>query len=170
MDAVPSHNIRSAIIMDIVPTTEQWKVFSDPAASKAYYHWPFLAIPVAPVLIESMGSGNFVKHSLERARGGNEIGAAKFQENDAVAHYCHQFSNSECIAGSCADYAAGANEDVQEQEHDQKEGKKVLIPLLVVYSASNLVSKPKRKGHRVSQNLPFLMIKTRADLHIGPYA
>lgn len=138
VDAEASHNIQSAIIMDIVPTTEQWKVFSNPAASKAYYHWPLLAIPAAPLLIESMGPGTFVKHSLERAKGGNEAGTARFRENDAVAHYCHQFTSSECIAGSCGDYAAGATEDVEEQEKDQKEDRKVKIPLLVVYSASNL--------------------------------
>lgn len=124
--------------MDIVPTTEQWKAFSDPSASAAYYHWPFLAIPAAPLLIESMGPGTFIKHSIERANGGNEVGIAKLKENDAIAHYCHQFSSPECIAGSCADYAAGATEDVQEQDHDQKQGKKVNIPLMVLYSASNL--------------------------------
>jgi len=138
VDAVPAHNIKSAIIMDIVPTTEQWRVFANPVASAAYYHWPFLAVPAAPLLIEAMGPGTFIKHSLERAKGGNEVGTARFKENDAVAHYCHQFTSPECIAGSCGDYAAGATEDVQEQEKDQKEGKKVKIPMLVVYSASNL--------------------------------
>lgn len=138
VDADPSHNIKSAIIMDIVPTTEQWKVFANPMASAAYYHWPFLAVPAAPMLIEAMGPGTFIKHSLERAKGGNEVGTARFKENDAIAHYCHQFTSPECIAGSCGDYAAGANEDVQEQKEDQKQGKKVKIPMLVVYSASNL--------------------------------
>ncbi|EME47432.1 hypothetical protein DOTSEDRAFT_146063 [Dothistroma septosporum NZE10] len=138
VDNDPSHNIRSAILMDIVPTTEQWKVFANPAASAAYYHWPFLAINTAPQLIEKIGGGEFVRVNLDRAKGGNAEGTAKFEQNDAVAHYAHQFNNSECIAGSCGDYAAGAAEDVAEQEKDQREGRKVKVPLLVIYSASNL--------------------------------
>ncbi|CAK4030073.1 Fluoroacetate dehalogenase [Lecanosticta acicola] len=138
VDNDASHNIRAAILMDIVPTTEQWKVFANPLASMAYYHWPFLAIPTAPLLIEGMGGGEFARINLGRAKGANTAGAAKFRENDALDHYAHQFSNPECISGSCADYAAGATDDVQEQEKDQKEGRKVATPTLIIYSASNL--------------------------------
>lgn len=132
------HNITSAILMDIVPTREQWMAFSTPRAGVAYYHWPFLAIPTAPQMIEMMGGGNYVEINLNRVKGGNAAGVARFQENDAIGHYAHQFSNPECIAGSCADYAAGATEDCDEQEKDQLQGRKVKVPLMVIYSASNL--------------------------------
>ncbi|KAF7198007.1 Fluoroacetate dehalogenase [Pseudocercospora fuligena] len=132
------HNITSAIFMDIVPTREQWAAFANPAASCGYYHWPFLAIPTAPQMIEMMGGGNYVKVNFDRIKGGNKSGTAKFQENDAVGHYAHQFSQAECIAGSCGDYAAGAFEDCDEQQKDQDQGKKIKIPLMVIYSAGNL--------------------------------
>lgn len=138
VDNNPSHNIKSAILMDIVPTTEQWKVFAHPNASMAYYHWPFLAIPTAPLLIQGMGGGEFARSNLDRAKGGNAGGRIKFKSNDAIAHYAHQFNDPHCIAGSCADYAAGATEDVQEQEKDQKEGRKIKTPTMFIYSASNL--------------------------------
>ncbi|GIZ46749.1 hypothetical protein CKM354_000986200 [Cercospora kikuchii] len=138
VDNTPSHNIISAILIDIVPTKEQWAAFSNPAASAAYYHWPFLALPTAPQMISAMGSGEFTKINLERAKGASEAGVSKFKENDAVGHYCHQFSNPECVAGSCGDYHAGAFEDVEEQTKDQESGRKVTIPLMVVWSASNL--------------------------------
>lgn len=126
--------------MDIVPTKEQWAAFSNPLASVAYYHWPFLAIPTAPQLIENFGggSGEFIRQNIERAKGGNSEGTAKFRENLALDHYARQFSDPECVAGSCGDYAAGAGVDVQEQEKDQREGRKVTIPLMVVYSKGNL--------------------------------
>ena len=49
-----------------------------------------------------------------------------------------QFSNPECVAGSCADYAWGADGEPQEQEADQKAGKKIQVPTMVLYSAANL--------------------------------
>lgn len=70
--------------------------------------------------------------------GSKSPGAATFNENDAVEHYAALFDKPEVIKGSCADYAAGAYEDVEEQEKDQKVGRKVGIPLVVVYSAGNL--------------------------------
>jgi pimeloyl-ACP methyl ester carboxylesterase len=54
VDNEPSHNIKAAVLMDIVPTLEQWRAFSNPLASVAYYHWPFLATDMAPHLIETM--------------------------------------------------------------------------------------------------------------------
>lgn len=138
VDNDPSHNIQSAIVMDIVPTREQFAAFANPLASVGYYHWPFLAIPTAPQMIEMMGGGNYARVNLNRAQGGNQDAIAKFKENDAIAHYCHQFNNPECISGSCGDYAAGAGEDCTEQEKDQRQGRKVTVPLLVLYSASNL--------------------------------
>lgn len=132
------NNIRSAILMDIVPTREQWRAFSNPRASVAYYHWPFLATPMAPQLIALMGGGEYVKVSLDRIKGQNGDGVNSFFSDDSQGHYAHQFSQPECIAGSCADYAAGATIDCEEQEQDQQAGKKVTIPLMVMYSASNL--------------------------------
>ncbi|EGP90418.1 unnamed protein product [Zymoseptoria tritici ST99CH_1A5] len=138
VDNDPSHNIISAILMDIVPTTEQWRSFSSPTASVAYAHWPFLAIPTAPYLIETLGGGIYCKDMIARAKGSNPTFAAKFKENDAIAHYCHQFSAPDCIAGSCGDYAAGATVDVEEQEKDQREGRKVGTEMMVLYSRGNL--------------------------------
>lgn len=141
VDKDPSHKIISAIIIDIVPTQEQWAVFANPAASAAYYHWPFLALSTAPQMIEAMGPGIWTKLNLERSKGANTAGAAKFEENDAIGHYCHQFANNaESIAGACGDYTAGALEDVEEQKKDQEAGKKVpaSTPSMVIWSASNL--------------------------------
>ena len=138
VDNDPSHNIKAAILMDIVPTLEQWRAFNNTLAVTAYYHWPFMATNIAPQMIETMGGRYFIDANLNRQKGGNDAGLAKFKENDAWEHYCHQFNNPECIAGSCADYKCGAEGEPKEQESDQKEGKKVKVPTLVLYSASNL--------------------------------
>ncbi|KAK4553901.1 hypothetical protein LTR86_009076 [Recurvomyces mirabilis] len=138
VDNDPSLNITSAMLWDIVPTWEQWKAFSNPLAATAYYHWPFLATTTAPQMIEMMGGYEYIKMNLERVKGQNPTGVAKFRENDAIDHYAGVFRQPEAISGSCADYHAGAFEDVDEQKKDQEAGKKVAIPTFVGYSASNL--------------------------------
>lgn len=138
VDSDAKHNIKAALLLDIVPTLEQWRAFANPAAAVAYYHWPFLATPTAPQLIELMGGYNYCRNSFDRVKGKNAAGVAKFRENDAVDHYCAIFNKPETISGSCADYASAAGEEVVEQEKDQEQGKKVKLPTMVIYSASNL--------------------------------
>jgi hypothetical protein len=91
-------------------------------------------------VIEAMGGGYWTQANLARVKGRNTAGINKFKENDAWDHYCHQFKSPECISGTCADYAAGATIDIEEQESDQQAGRKVKLPMLVLYSASNLGS------------------------------
>jgi len=138
VDDNPDHNIKAAILMDIVPTLEQWRAFANPAAATAYYHWPFLATPMAPHLIELMGGYNYCKDNFDRIKGGNQLGVDLLKSDDAIDHYCHLQSKPETISGCCADYAAGAGEDVKEQERDQKKSKKVKAPLMIIYSLGNL--------------------------------
>ncbi|KAF2768975.1 alpha/beta-hydrolase [Teratosphaeria nubilosa] len=138
VDANPSHNIKAAVLLDIVPTTEQWRAFANPAAAVGYFHWPFLAAPNAPQLIEAMGGYEWCKQGLERIQGPNPTAIEKFRSHNAIDHYSHVFSKPETISGSCADYRSGAFEDVEAQEEDQKAGRKVKLPLMVIYSASNL--------------------------------
>lgn len=151
-------NIRSAILLDIVPTLAQWQAFANPAASVAYYHWPFLAIPTAPHLIEMMGGYEYCNNSLQRAHGSNKAGVEKFWAGMAVDHYCHMFSLPETIAGSCADYKSAAEGEPKEQAEDQKAGRKIKTPTMAIYSASNLGRMhdvPKVWQEWVSEGTPF---------------
>lgn len=85
-----------------------------------------------------MGGRYWTLTNLANVKGGNQQGVASFEKDDAWDHYGHQFSKPECISGSCADYRAGATVDIEEQEADQKAGRKLNLPTLVLYSASNL--------------------------------
>lgn len=140
VDNNPAHNIKSAIVMDIVPTSEQWRAMTNSRLAMPYYHWSFLAFAQAPQLIEMMGARKFLLHSLKRMVTKNPRGAARFNENDAMEHYAYNYSSSDTVEGSCGDYHAGATSDVDEQTKDQEAGRKVPVPLLVLYSASNLGS------------------------------
>jgi hypothetical protein len=48
------------------------------------------------------------------------------------------FEQRDTIYYSCLDYAAGATVDVAEQEADQQAGRKVAVPLLVLFSKAKL--------------------------------
>jgi pimeloyl-ACP methyl ester carboxylesterase len=144
-----NHNeILSAIIIDIVPTLRQWQSFSHPAASRAYFHWPFLALPHAADMILAMGGANFTRMNLRNALGENPAGRAGFEADGAVEVYCRQFDDPECVRGACADYAAAAGEDVDLQMRDMEQpggggggggGRNVIrVPTMVIYSARNL--------------------------------
>lgn len=140
VDADPTHNLRAAILMDIVPTIEQWRCFSNPAASMGYFHWPFLALPTAPDMIDAMGGDFFCRQILNKGASANEAGANSIQADGAYELYCEQFKKRETIEGSCADYASAsaAGAELEEQKKDQAEGRKVSQPMMVIYSAGSL--------------------------------
>lgn len=131
-------SIKSAVFIDIVPTLAQWRAFSNPAASVAYFHWPFLATATAPEIIEGMGGDAFCRLVLARGRGANEEGVAKLEAHEAYEHYAALFASPGAIRGSCADYADGGIAESEAQEREQKDGVKVGVPLLVVYSKEYL--------------------------------
>nr|OQO30270.1 hypothetical protein B0A51_01818 [Rachicladosporium sp. CCFEE 5018] len=133
-----TQNIKAAIFMDIVPSLEQWRSFANPAASVAYFHWPFLARPDAPEMITSMGGAKYCRLIMERGKGQSSTGVESMQSDGAWEHYCAVFDTKAAIDGSCADYTDGAMPECDAQSGDQKEGKKVQVPLLVLYSEGSL--------------------------------
>lgn len=133
-----AENIVAALFMDIVPTLEQWRSFSNPAAAVRYFHWPFLATPFAPEVIEAVGGDKFCRMVLAAGKGGNEAGVQRLQADGAYDVYAAQFAKAETIKGSCDDYADGSVNESQAQEREQSEGKKVRVPTLVLYSEGSL--------------------------------
>lgn len=124
--------------MDIVPTLAQWRAFANPAAATAYFHWPFLATASAPDAIEGMGGAAFCRMILARGRGSNALGAQRIDADDAYAHYASIFDGKDAICGSCADYAEGSVPECEAQDAEQRAGRKVGLPVLVVYSEGSL--------------------------------
>lgn len=56
----------------------------------------------------------------------------------AVERYSKHFENESVIRASCEDYRAGAEEDSDLQVKDQEEGRKVDVPVFVIYSSEYL--------------------------------
>jgi len=141
VDTSPSSNlpILGVILLDIVPTLVQWRTFADAKASKGSFHWPFLAnVEVATSMIGAQGGDVWTKMCLNRWAGKFEAGLAKFKEHGAVDVYAEFFKNESVIRATCDDYRAGAEEDIELQEEDQKAGRKMGVDVLAVYSKDYL--------------------------------
>jgi hypothetical protein len=105
------------------------------------FHWPFLAnVEVATDLIKAQGGDVWTSTCINRWLGKSDVGLAKFNENDAFDIYCEFMKDKSIIRATCDDYRAGAQEDIQLQEEDQKEGRKIDIDALAVFSAGYLGS------------------------------
>ena len=126
------------MLLDIVPTLRQWEVFAKPEASTAYFHWPFLASPLATDMIDAYGGDKWTHSALERIAGSSEAGLKRFKANDAWEVYESLFSKRETIEGSCRDYHAGCYEEPAMQTKDQEEGRKLGVPVLVMWSLARL--------------------------------
>jgi hypothetical protein len=107
-------------------------------ASAAYFHWPFLASPIAADMIEAYGGDKWTHMALDRICGDNPKGREAMQADDAWNVYETLHAKRETIEGSCADYAAGCNPEPQLQEEDQSKGRKLKGPVLVMWSLARL--------------------------------
>lgn len=133
-----SYRLLGTVLLDIVPTLIQWQSFARPMASVAYFHWPFLASPVAADMIEAYGAAKWTHLALDRICGDNAEGRKAMQSDDAWEVYETLLSKREAIEGSCADYASGCFDEPPLQEADQREGRKIQSPALVMWSKARL--------------------------------
>lgn len=131
--------ILGVVLLDIVPTLVQWATFADPKASVGTFHWPFLAnVHLATTMIQAQGGDVWARTCLDRWVGKLDIGVAKSREQGAMDVYEDFFKNDSVVRATCDDYRAGAEEDVQLQEEDQKMGRKVDMNVLAIYSKDYL--------------------------------
>lgn len=120
-------------VIDIVPTTVQWKAFGDsPRSAISYWHWMFLATPFAPALLKAYGPRKYVQESLGRISGPSK---ERLQSGNSMDVYGAAFERDGVVEATCADYVAGAFADVDAQAEDQKAGRKVEVPFLVLHGA-----------------------------------
>ncbi len=125
--------IKSACVMDIVPTHHMFKT-TDQHFATGYYHWFFLIQPDG--LPEHMISADTAYYLTEKLKRWSAPGAVFADE--AVAEYLRCFSKAESIHASCEDYRAAASIDLVHDENDIN--KKIECPLLVLWGAKGFVN------------------------------
>lgn len=85
-------------------------------------------------MITALGGSTWCIERIRAWAGKNPAGLAKLESDNALAVYGGYFEREETVVASCEDYKHGATTDVEAQERDQAEGRKINVPVLLVYS------------------------------------
>ena len=121
--------INRLVIMDIVPTIEQYAWTVNRKMAVAMYHWFFLAQP-APLPEKLIGADPefYLRWSLD------SWGSAEGAFTDAaMAEYVRCFANPDTIRATCDCYRAGATIDCEIDEATLKAGDKITCPTLILW-------------------------------------
>ena len=140
-DIYPHLNLTviGAVILDIVPTSVQWANFSDPVIASGYFHWPLLAnAELSTQLISSFGGANWARGAHTRIAGPNPESIRRISADNAVEVYAENFASEEVLYYTALDYASGSAPEASEQDEDQKAGRKIQVPTLVMFSKAKL--------------------------------
>ena len=122
--------------LDIVPTRHVYG-HVDRALATAYYHWFFLiGRSGIPERLLSAEPEAWVHAFTE----GLAADGAAF-EPEALAEYVRCFSDPAAIAGSCADYRAGAGIDLEHDEATATAGTLLRCPTLVLWGEQGFVGR-----------------------------
>ncbi|KAF2640090.1 alpha/beta-hydrolase [Massarina eburnea CBS 473.64] len=122
-------------LIDIVPITTQWAASSSAAEVVGYFHWPFLAnVDLANRMIGAFGGANWCREMILKWAGKSEKGLKALEADDSLSVYTTFMSNPSTINATNQDYEAGATVDVSKQKDDQANGRKIKVPLLLIYS------------------------------------
>jgi haloacetate dehalogenase len=130
-----SERVEKAALLDIVPTAVMWQGMDAKSAMKTY-HWLLLAQP-EPLPEKLIGAAPLFTLENTLARWSATKNLEAFDPR-ALAHYRAAFNEPSRIHAFCEDYRAGATLDCADDEADQKLGRKIEVPLCVLWGASGL--------------------------------
>jgi haloacetate dehalogenase len=143
--------VRRLVLLDIAPTLAMYEQTNE-AYARAYWHWFFLIQP-APLperLIEA-DPGAYVRDLM----GARHAGLAAFDPR-ALAEYERCLSLRGAAHTLCEDYRAAASIDLDHDRADRAAGRKIHLPLLVLWGEHGVVQrcfKPLDEWRRVASNV-----------------
>ncbi|QKV54969.1 alpha/beta hydrolase [Comamonas antarctica] len=126
--------VERLVLLDIAPTLSMYEQTSEDFA-RAYWHWFFLiqAAPLPERLIEA-DPGAYVRDVM----GGRSAGLAPFDAR-ALAEYARCLALPGAAHGLCEDYRASAGIDLAHEREDRAEGRRLAMPLLVLWGEQGVV-------------------------------
>lgn len=92
-------------------------------------------------MITAFGAANWCQEMILRWAGKNPKGLSNLKSDDALAVYGEFLSQPHTLKASGEDYHEGVTTDVEREEKDQKEGKKIKIPVFLLYSDNYIGSR-----------------------------
>jgi haloacetate dehalogenase len=129
-----SQAVRRVCFLDIVPTLRMYRDTSK-AFATAYVWWFFLSQPEPlPERMIGCDAAFFLDQQLARLNG--TPGALS---DEAVREYRRCFTTPEAIHAACEDYRAAADIDLEMDAADERAGRRVEAPVLVLWGARNVL-------------------------------
>ena len=128
--------VERLMLLDIAPTLAMYRQ-TDEAFARAYWHWFFLIRP-APLperLIEADPEGY-----LKGVMGTRSAGLAPFPP-EVLAEYLRCLSLPGTARGICEDYRASAGIDLAHDQADLDAGRRLELPLRVLWGADGTVGR-----------------------------
>lgn len=129
-------SVERLMLLDIAPTLAMYRQ-TDEAFARAYWHWFFLIRP-APLperLIEADPEGY-----LKGVMGTRSAGLAPFTP-EVLAEYLRCLSLPGTARGICEDYRASAGIDLEHDQADLDAGRRLELPLRVLWGAEGTVGR-----------------------------
>lgn len=126
--------VQRLMLLDIAPTLAMYEGTTE-AFARAYWHWFFLIQP-AP-LPERLIEADPVAY-LRDVMGRRHAGLAAFA-TDALAEYERCISLPRTAAAICSDYRASAGLDLEHDRADRTEGRKLTMPVRILWGAKGIV-------------------------------
>lgn len=122
--------------IDILPTIENWDAMGWKQALGAY-HWLLLAqpYPLPETLVGADGPG-YCLHLIERW-----VGHRDRLDPRAVDAATQSYAKPSVVAACCADYRAGATLDRDHDEVDRNAGRKLTMPMRLIWGERYLKAK-----------------------------
>lgn len=124
-------------VLDILPTIEYWERM-DWRYGMKIYHWLFLAQPHP--LPERLIAGDpsfYLDHTIASWTRAGDLSAF---DPRALAHYRTSFCQAARIHAACEDYRAGATVDMAQDTADRDAGKRIAVPVCVLYGDIGIAS------------------------------
>jgi pimeloyl-ACP methyl ester carboxylesterase len=92
-------------------------------------------------MITAFGPSNWCQEMTLNWAGKNASGLSSLKADDALTVYGDFFAQEYTLKATCDDYKEGATTDVEKEQNDQKEGRNIGVPLLLMYSESGIGSR-----------------------------
>lgn len=144
-------SVRRMVLLDIAPTLAMYEGTTE-AFARAYWHWFFLIRP-AP-FPETLITADPARY-LQAVMGARSAGMTPFT-TEALNEYKRCLSLPGTAMAICEDYRAAAGIDLEHDRADRKAGRKMELPVLVMWGAKGVVGRcfdVMRLWHQVATNV-----------------
>lgn len=128
-----SSYISKIVVIDIAPTREMYANTTD-AFARAYWHWYYLIQPAPfPENMILADTDAYLMHKCVDSTGVNVFSEAALNE------YLQAFRCPDNVHASCEDYRAAATIDIEHDNVDDKTGRQITCPLMVLWGQDGVI-------------------------------